>query len=77
MDHGDGMMSKSEMTDLESSSGEEFDQMWLTMMIKHHQGAVKMAKDVQSTTSNSEVKTMAADIIKAQNSEITTMKDLL
>ena len=51
--------------------------MWLTMMIKHHQGAVKMAKDVQSTTSNSEVKTMAADIIKAQNSEITTMKDLL
>ncbi|WP_191563207.1 DUF305 domain-containing protein [Janibacter melonis] len=77
MDHGDGMMSKSEMTDLESASGEKFDQMWLTMMIKHHQGAVKMAKDVQSTTSNSEVKTMAADIIKAQNSEITTMKDLL
>lgn len=77
MDHGDGMMSESEMTDLESASGEKFDQMWLTMMIKHHQGAVTMAKDVQSTTSNNEVKTMAADIIKAQNSEITTMKDLL
>lgn len=77
MDHGDGMMSESEMTDLESATGAKFDQMWLTMMIKHHQGAVTMAKDVQSTTSNNEVKTMAADIIKAQNSEITTMKDLL
>lgn len=77
MDHGDGMMSESEMTDLESATGEKFDQMWLTMMIKHHQGAVTMAKDVQSTTSNSEVKTMAADIIEAQNREITTMKDLL
>lgn len=45
MDHG-GMMSDDDMSSLMGASGPEFNQMWLTMMIEHHEGAVEMAQDV-------------------------------
>ena len=55
MDHGDmssdemgGMMTEDEMAELEAAAGAEFDQMFLTMMIEHHEGAIEMAKTEQS-----------------------------
>ncbi|BDZ60008.1 hypothetical protein GCM10025872_36650 [Barrientosiimonas endolithica] len=47
------------------------------MMIKHHRGAVQMAQDVNKTTNNPDVRTMANGIIKSQNAEIRTMEQLL
>src|SRR5688572_19881101 len=50
MDHGSGhgsmqgMMSAEDMKMLEQAKGAAFDKMWLEMMIKHHEGAVAMAK---------------------------------
>lgn len=46
MDHGDmpGMMTDEQMAQLEAARGPEFDRMWLTMMIDHHEGAVQMAR---------------------------------
>lgn len=52
MDHGDmgvtedmpGMMSSQEMDELTTASGTEFDQLFLTLMIAHHQGAIQMAQ---------------------------------
>ena len=77
MDHDSGMMSQGDMGALASAEGAEFDQMWLTMMIEHHEGAITMARDVQSTTEDEEVAALAEDIIAAQEAEIATMQTLL
>ena len=77
MDHDSGMMSQGDMGALASAEGAEFDRMWLTMMIEHHEGAITMAQDVLATTEDEEVKAMAEDIIAAQEAEIATMQALL
>lgn len=74
---GGGMMADGDMKDLSAASGPAFDEMWLTMMIEHHEGAVDMARDVLKTTSNPEVKELAQAIVDGQNKEIATMKALL
>lgn len=73
----DGMMSDQEMNDLAKSTDVAFDRMWLTMMIKHHQGAVKMAQTEVSNGQNVDAKQLAQQIIEAQNAEITKMTGLL
>ena len=77
MDHDSGMMADTDMSALAEAEGTEFDQMWLTMMIEHHEGAITMARDVQSTTEDEEVAALAEDIIAAQEAEIATMQTLL
>lgn len=76
MDHG-GMMSDDQMSSLMGISGTEFNQMWLTMMIEHHEGAIEMAQDVLATTSNPEVEQLATAVVQGQEKEITTMKEML
>jgi len=46
-------------------------------MIPHHQGAIDMAKVVQAYGKDPEIKKLANDIIKAQESEIAWMQDWL
>ncbi|MDQ3157132.1 MAG: DUF305 domain-containing protein [Actinomycetota bacterium] len=84
MDHGsdggksmDGMMSEDDMKSLEGSSGEEFDTMFLAMMIKHHEGAISMADAELADGKNDEAVALAEAIIADQTTEIATMKDLL
>ncbi|RFU38899.1 DUF305 domain-containing protein [Actinomadura logoneensis] len=78
MGHGmDGMMSDKQMADYNKASGKDLDRMFLTMMIEHHKGAVTMAQQEQKTGSAAEAKALAADIIKAQQAEITEMNGLL
>jgi uncharacterized protein (DUF305 family) len=84
MDHGDmssdemgGMMTEDEMAELEAASGAEFDQMFLTMMIEHHEGAIEMAKTEQSEGGFPEAVDMAEEIETTQAEEIQTMQDLL
>lgn len=74
---GEGMMTEADMKKLSDATGEDFNRMWLTMMIQHHEGAVVQAKDVLQTTSNSEVKQMAQGIVDGQQKEIATMKGML
>jgi uncharacterized protein (DUF305 family) len=79
-DHGSdmgGMMSEAEMTQLEGASGSSFDRMFLTMMIKHHQGAVAMAQTEQEDGKFADAKQLAGIIIGAQQGEITEMQQLL
>lgn len=75
MDHG--MMSDADMTKLEDASGAEFDQMFLTMMIEHHEGAVEQAETEIADGKSAESKKLAEAIITAQKAEITTMEGLL
>ena len=72
-----GMMTAEDMDALAAARGAEFDRMWLTMMIAHHQGAITMAQQVLDTTSDSRVRSLADAIIEGQTKEIDTMKQLL
>ncbi|GAA3106895.1 uncharacterized protein (DUF305 family) [Kribbella aluminosa] len=72
-----GMMSPQEMDDLSKATGSMYDRMWVTMMIKHHQGAVTMAKTEQSTGKDASSMALAKKIQAAQTTEIATMQRLL
>jgi uncharacterized protein (DUF305 family) len=58
-------------------TGDEFDRMWLEMMIEHHKGAISQAETVKAKGSNSDVLALADEIITAQEGEITEMETLL
>jgi uncharacterized protein (DUF305 family) len=84
MDHGDmssddmaGMMSEEEMAGLGGASGPEFDRMFLTMMIEHHEGAIEMARTQQEDGEYPDAVALAEVIEKAQTAEIATMNELL
>ncbi|RDI35314.1 DUF305 domain-containing protein [Lentzea flaviverrucosa] len=82
MDHGsmgsgNGMMTAEEMTKLGQATGAAFDKMWMEMMIKHHEGAIAMAKTHIEKGSNADSKKLAQEIITAQQAEITEMQGLL
>ncbi len=72
-----GMMSDEDMAALDGMSGAAFDQMWLTMMTEHHQGAIDMAEQVAASTLDPQVAALADDIISAQQAEIATMQGLM
>jgi len=72
-----GMMSEQEMQQLSAAAGAQFDRMWLQMMIKHHQGAVTMARTELASGRSADAKQLAQQIIDAQNKEIATMTALL
>ncbi len=72
-----GMMSGEEMQALGDARGATFDQMWLQMMIAHHEGAVAMAQQVLETTNAPEVTALAQDVVQAQQGEIDAMQELL
>lgn len=72
-----GMMSEAEMEALADARGRQFDEMWLQMMIAHHEGAIGMAQQVLDTTDNAEVAALASDVVEGQQAEIETMQQLL
>lgn len=77
MEMGDGMLSGSAMRALAKATGAEFDRLWLTGMIGHHEGAITMAETELVDGKDAAVKKLARAIISAQEKEITTMKGLL
>lgn len=84
MNHGQGsessmpgMMSEDDMTALEDATGVEFDQMFLTMMIEHHEGAIIMAKTEIDSGTNPDAIALAEQIEAAQTAEIAEMEALL
>lgn len=82
MDHsahgaGGGMMTAGQLAELEKSSGKAFDTAFMELMIKHHEGAVAMAKTEQGQGTFPEARTMAEAIITSQTAEIARMNGLL
>jgi uncharacterized protein (DUF305 family) len=72
----DGMLSDEEIQSLRDAEGATFDRLFLEGMIKHHEGAIKMAQKVLDSK-NAEVAALAAAIIDAQEKEIAFMQELI
>jgi uncharacterized protein (DUF305 family) len=71
-----GMLTAMELEKLASLKDRAFDQFFLSSMIAHHEGALDLVDMINDST-NSEVKTLAANIVKSQSAEIEAMKALL
>ena len=72
-----GMMSADDMHQLGQAHGSNWDRMFLTMMIRHHQGAIEMARTEQADGQNPDAVALAKKIEDAQSAEIATMKNML
>ncbi|GAB3686364.1 DUF305 domain-containing protein [Saccharopolyspora tripterygii] len=76
--HGTGgMMSSDEMAGLDRAKGTEFDQKFLMLMIKHHEGAVTMARTEVEKGRFPDTQQMAREIMISQQSEIDSMRTML
>jgi uncharacterized protein (DUF305 family) len=77
MGHGDGMMSEDDLRRLEAARGQEFDRLFLTQMIEHHEGAVRMAEAQVSSGKNPDAVALAGRVVEDQNAEIASMRTML
>lgn len=68
------MSMNSMMADLEGKTGDEYDKAFITSMIAHHEGAVKMAQLSATNAKREEIKNLSKNIISAQEKEISEMK---
>lgn len=73
MDNDDMSMGQM-MAGLQGKTGDDFDEVFLSEMIMHHQGAIDMAKLAKINAKHQEVKDMADDILSAQSKEIDMMQ---
>jgi uncharacterized protein (DUF305 family) len=72
-----GMATEQEMDQLRSLSGTAFDVQFLRLMIRHHQGGLKMAQYAEQHAQVAAVSTLARSIAETQTAEVHTMAQLL
>ncbi|MFE5185971.1 DUF305 domain-containing protein [Streptomyces sp. NPDC056628] len=72
-----GMATEAQLATLRAARGKAFDELFLTLMITHHDGAIAMATDVKAQGNNIQVEEMADDVVAQQTTEISRMRDLL
>ncbi|MDO0931051.1 DUF305 domain-containing protein [Streptomyces sp. DG2A-72] len=71
-----GMATEGQLSNLRKAKGKAFDQLFITLMITHHEGAVTMATEVKAQGNNVQIEEMADDTVAQQTSEINRMRDL-
>ncbi|GAA5044079.1 uncharacterized protein (DUF305 family) [Thermocatellispora tengchongensis] len=71
-----GMATPEQLDRLKAATGEEFDQLYVQLMIAHHQGAITMAREVLERGSHVRVLELAEDISVTQAVEINRMSRL-
>lgn len=75
-----GMLTPRQMRALAAANGAEFDRLFLTGMIQHHQGAIDMVRDLMSTPDAAEdtvLSDFSAAVVADQSAEILRMQSLL
>jgi uncharacterized protein (DUF305 family) len=75
-----GMLSPRQMAELADASGEDFDRLYLTGMIHHHQGAIDMVNALLAQPGGAEDPEMSgfvSDVITDQTTEIMRMRAML
>jgi uncharacterized protein (DUF305 family) len=78
--HMPGMLTRDQLEELDRGQGSEFDRLFLTYMIQHHEGAVTMVHDLFQTDGAAQdeaVFKLASDIQVDQRTEIARMKQML
>ncbi|HZF91641.1 DUF305 domain-containing protein [Streptomyces sp.] len=74
---GDGMMSDTDMEELEGLKGTAFDKAFAEMMIEHHNGAIRMARDERKKGENAAARKLAGEIVTGQTAEVKHLRDIL
>ena len=75
-----GMLTPEEMAKLAAAKGPEFDELFLEYMIRHHEGAIIMVRELFATPGagqESEIYTFASDVVADQRMEIARMAAML
>jgi uncharacterized protein (DUF305 family) len=75
-----GMLTQKQMSALRQAKGAEFDRLFLTGMIQHHNGALVMVKqlfDTPGAGQNADLFDFATDVDNTQRAEIRIMQGML
>ena len=75
-----GMLTTAQLAQLDSARGTDFDHLFLTDMIRHHQGAVAMVNELLTAPGAAQdnlVYQLATDVSAGQMAEIARMRGLL
>ena len=75
-----GMLTEKQMEALRKAKGQEFDHLFLTGMIQHHNGALIMVKDLFDSAGSgqdAELFNFVTDVDSGQRAEIRIMQTML
>ena len=75
-----GMLTADQMKQLAAAKGGDFDRLFLTDMIQHHQGALKMVADLRASPGAAQASEMfrySSDVDNDQRGEISVMQQML
>lgn len=71
-----GMLTDTELADLNAAIGKNFDLLWLKGMTAHHDGAIHMSQMIEDAK-NSEIKRFGENIVSAQTAQIEQMNAMI
>ena len=72
-----GMMTADEMAELEAADDAEFEDLFLELMVAHHEGAIEMAQAEQENGEFADAVGLAEEIESSQEAEIEELKALM
>jgi uncharacterized protein (DUF305 family) len=72
-----GMATEAQLKQLATSSGRDADELFVQLMTAHHKGGIEMADDAATRASLEKVRSMAASMASAQQSDIVEMQQQL
>jgi uncharacterized protein (DUF305 family) len=75
-----GMLTAEQLRTLDAATGGGFDRAFLTLMIQHHEGALRMVKELLATPragQDVDVNVFANDVVSVQTAEIGAMRQML
>jgi len=75
-----GMLTTLELAQMDASRGGDFDRLFLTLMIRHHEGALLMVADLLTTpraAQEVDINVFANDVETTQTAEIGLMRQML
>lgn len=75
-----GMLTDAQLAQLDAARGAEYDKLFLTFMIQHHEGALTMVNDLFASPGAGQDETVfrfASDVFADQTTEISRMQTML
>lgn len=71
-----GRITSNELTRLSATQGGKYDESWLELMIRHHEGAIEMSRAAINGRASREISRLARSIITVQSGELEQMRAL-